>query len=82
MPMKYRGSTTKQGQQSEWSITDFVNNEKCFIGIDADLYTPIDTFFSDVEEEPRNKCYCPGDEYCPPKGLQNISPCQYSKYQC
>lgn len=50
------------------------------LGIDADLYTPIDTFFSTVEEEPKNKCYCPGDEYCPPKGLQNISPCQYSKY--
>ncbi|XP_030753004.1 lysosome membrane protein 2-like [Sitophilus oryzae] len=24
-----------------------------------------------------NKCFCPGNEYCPPKGLQNISPCQY-----
>lgn len=50
------------------------------IGIHADYYTPVDSFFETVDVEPTNKCYCPGDEYCPPKGLQNISPCQYSAY--
>ncbi|XP_066149330.1 lysosome membrane protein 2 isoform X1 [Euwallacea fornicatus] len=42
-----------------------------------DLYTPTDNMFESVKNNPDNKCYCPGNEYCPPKGLQNISPCQY-----
>lgn len=52
----------------------------CFIGIDADLYTPPENTFQTVDVEPENKCFCPGNEYCPPKGLQNISPCQYGKF--
>ncbi|CAG9767956.1 unnamed protein product [Ceutorhynchus assimilis] len=46
-------------------------------GIAVDLYTSADNIFESVEKYPENKCYCPGNEYCPPKGLQNISPCQY-----
>ncbi|XP_060532745.1 lysosome membrane protein 2 [Cylas formicarius] len=46
-------------------------------GISAGLYTPADNIFESVQDNPDNKCYCPGNEYCPPKGLQNISPCQY-----
>ncbi|XP_030749243.1 scavenger receptor class B member 1-like [Sitophilus oryzae] len=46
-------------------------------GIPADLYTPPEDVFEDVRQNPENKCFCPGNEYCPPKGLQNISPCQY-----
>ncbi|XP_015836616.1 scavenger receptor class B member 1 isoform X2 [Tribolium castaneum] len=46
-------------------------------GISADLYTPADSMFETVMKEPNNKCYCPNNEFCPPKGLQNISPCQF-----
>ncbi|KAK4878226.1 hypothetical protein RN001_010732 [Aquatica leii] len=46
-------------------------------GIAVDLYTPPDNVFETASKEPNNKCYCPGTEYCPPKGLQNISPCQF-----
>ncbi|XP_031330382.1 scavenger receptor class B member 1-like isoform X1 [Photinus pyralis] len=46
-------------------------------GISVDLYTPPDYVFETASKESRNRCYCPGAEYCPPKGLQNISPCQY-----
>ncbi|XP_050299903.1 scavenger receptor class B member 1-like isoform X2 [Anthonomus grandis grandis] len=46
-------------------------------GISYDLFTSADDIFESVDKKPDNKCYCPGNEYCPPKGLQNISPCQY-----
>ncbi|KAH0811538.1 hypothetical protein GEV33_011253 [Tenebrio molitor] len=46
-------------------------------GISADLYTPADSMFETIANEPSNKCYCPDNEYCPPKGVQNISPCQF-----
>ncbi|KAL3270637.1 hypothetical protein HHI36_021168 [Cryptolaemus montrouzieri] len=46
-------------------------------GIRADKYAPPDNVFETVEKNPDNKCYCPGNEFCPPKGLQNISPCQF-----
>ncbi|XP_019869130.1 scavenger receptor class B member 1 isoform X1 [Aethina tumida] len=46
-------------------------------GISVDMYTPPDTMFESVDKYPDNKCYCPGNEFCPPKGLQNISPCQF-----
>ncbi|XP_056647456.1 scavenger receptor class B member 1 [Diorhabda sublineata] len=46
-------------------------------GISADLYTPPDDVFETVDKNPDNKCFCPGNEFCPPKGLQNISPCQF-----
>ncbi|KAL1502465.1 hypothetical protein ABEB36_007602 [Hypothenemus hampei] len=45
--------------------------------IEFDLYTSADNMFESVDKYPDHKCYCPGNEYCPPKGLQNISPCQY-----
>ncbi|XP_025830751.1 scavenger receptor class B member 1 isoform X2 [Agrilus planipennis] len=46
-------------------------------GITADLYTPPDNIFETGTKEPNNKCYCLDDFPCAPKGLQNISPCQY-----
>lgn len=46
-------------------------------GIKADIYTPPDNIFETVDVNPDNKCYCEGNEFCPPKGLQNISPCQF-----
>lgn len=45
-------------------------------GIPAGYYTPEDNLF-DNEENEDNMCYCPGTEECPPKGLQNISPCHF-----
>ena len=47
-------------------------------GIFADLYTPSDDAFTPTA--PENLCFCEDPERpesCPPKGLQNISPCQY-----
>lgn len=46
-------------------------------GIDADYFTIKDNVFETVQKNPDNKCFCPKNEYCPPKGLQNISPCQF-----
>ncbi|XP_043285860.1 scavenger receptor class B member 1 [Venturia canescens] len=49
-------------------------------GIPADLYTPADNVFDPPSlESPDNECFCPDDpKSCPPKGLQDISPCQYN----
>ncbi|XP_058793511.1 scavenger receptor class B member 1 [Phymastichus coffea] len=49
-------------------------------GVKADLYTPTDTVFDPPSDEtPDNECFCPDNpKSCPPRGLQNISPCQYS----
>lgn len=55
----------------------------CFpsaLDIAYDLYTSADNMLDSAKDNPDNKCYCPGNEYCPPKGLQNISPCQYGKF--
>ncbi|GBP20291.1 Scavenger receptor class B member 1 [Eumeta japonica] len=45
--------------------------------IKADLYTPPSSTFENADTNPDNKCYCL-NEACPPRGLQNISPCQYN----
>lgn len=52
-------------------------------GIKADLYTPPDVVFGRPNETtPENECFCSDDmSTCPSNGLQNISPCQYSKYR-
>ncbi|KAG7208444.1 hypothetical protein KM043_014671 [Ampulex compressa] len=49
-------------------------------GIKADLYTPTDVVFGRPDDTaPENECFCHEDpSTCPPEGLQNISPCQYS----
>lgn len=47
-------------------------------GIKAGYYTPADNMFT-PEEFGNNTCFCGGFE-CPPRGLQSISPCQFSKY--
>ncbi|CAD0206846.1 unnamed protein product [Chrysodeixis includens] len=46
-------------------------------GIKAGLYTPPSSTFESADINPDNKCYYPGEK-CPPRGLQNISPCQYN----
>ncbi|PZC71546.1 hypothetical protein B5X24_HaOG213175 [Helicoverpa armigera] len=46
-------------------------------GIKAGLYTPPPSTFESADVNPDNKCYYPGEK-CPPRGLQNISPCQYN----
>ncbi|XP_063219535.1 scavenger receptor class B member 1 isoform X1 [Bacillus rossius redtenbacheri] len=48
-------------------------------GIRAGYYRPPDNVFELPEKNPGNKCYCPGSKCkCPPRGLQNISPCQFA----
>ncbi|XP_061727775.1 scavenger receptor class B member 1 [Cydia pomonella] len=46
-------------------------------GIQTGLYTPPASTFESADVNPDNRCYCQGEK-CPPRGLQNISPCQYS----
>lgn len=46
-------------------------------GVNVGYYTPDDDIFQPGELHSDNKCYCPGNIPCPPKGLQNISPCQF-----
>ncbi|KAI4454658.1 scavenger receptor class b type-1 sr-b1 [Holotrichia oblita] len=46
-------------------------------GIPVDVYTPADYMYQSVEKAPQNKCYCPGNEYCPPDGVQSIQPCHH-----
>ncbi|XP_011875402.1 PREDICTED: scavenger receptor class B member 1 [Vollenhovia emeryi] len=48
-------------------------------GIKANLYTPPNKLFGRLNEtgSTEDECFCP-DGSCPPQGLQNISPCQYS----
>lgn len=63
LPLQYRGPVEKAG-------------------IKADLYTPPDLLFGRTNETPsmEDECFCSdGIATCPPRGLQDISPCQYSK---
>lgn len=46
-------------------------------GIQTGLYTPPSSTFECAAVNPDNKCYCDAGD-CPPRGLQNISPCQYN----
>ncbi|XP_045458032.1 scavenger receptor class B member 1 [Melitaea cinxia] len=46
-------------------------------GIQAGLYTPPSNFLENADINEANKCYCQNDK-CPPRGIQNISPCQYN----
>lgn len=46
-------------------------------GVAVDLYTPSEELYQTVEKEPNNKCFCPGNEFCPPHGLQSIGPCHH-----
>lgn len=50
--------------------------------IKADLYTPPDVVFGQPNKTfTENECFCSdGIAKCPPQGLQDISPCQYSEY--
>ncbi|XP_075230512.1 scavenger receptor class B member debris buster isoform X2 [Lycorma delicatula] len=59
-----------------WPLRYRYNVEK--EGITAGYYSPDDDIFENGEKKTENKCYCPGRGECPPKGLQNISPCQFN----
>lgn len=48
-----------------------------FLGIPADLYELPENAYGDAKNNPNNTCFDTSD-YDAIKGLQNISPCQYS----
>lgn len=48
-------------------------------GIPADLYLMPDDVYGDAKNNTDNACYDVDEDYEAIKGLQNISPCQYSK---
>ncbi|CAG9577041.1 unnamed protein product [Danaus chrysippus] len=59
-------------------ILPFTYRKDVYIdGIQTGLYTPPSSTFESAEVNPDNKCFCQGEK-CPPRGLQNISPCQYN----
>lgn len=47
-------------------------------GIPADFYGTPENIYGDSDSNADNACY-DTEDYKAPKGLQNISPCQYSK---
>lgn len=47
-------------------------------GIPADYYSTPENIYGDSENNPENSCY-DTEDYKALRGLQNISPCQYSK---
>lgn len=47
-------------------------------GIPADLYELPENAYGDSAQNPNNSCF-DTDDYKPVRGLQNISPCQYSE---
>lgn len=49
-----------------------------FIGIPADYYSTPQNIYGDSANNPDNSCF-DTEDYKAPRGLQNISPCQYSK---
>lgn len=48
-------------------------------GVKVGIYTPDDNMFASGDKYPRNKCFCPGRQACPPDGFQSIRPCQFGK---
>ncbi|XP_043221777.1 lysosome membrane protein 2-like isoform X1 [Amphibalanus amphitrite] len=46
-------------------------------GVRALRFTPPENVFDSVDTNPENMCYCVGGPPCAPKGLFNISVCQY-----
>ncbi|XP_037070261.1 uncharacterized protein LOC119091556 [Pollicipes pollicipes] len=46
-------------------------------GVRTLRYTPPEDVFDSVDTKPENMCYCVGGPPCAPKGLFNISVCQY-----
>lgn len=49
-------------------------------GIPADLYLMPDDVYGNAKNNSDNACYDTEEDYEAIKGLQNISPCQYSMY--
>lgn len=49
------------------------------LGIPADYYSTPINIYGDSANNPNNSCF-DTEDYKAPRGLQNISPCQYSKY--
>jgi len=46
-------------------------------GITVDVYMPPEDVYASIAGLPEHKCFCPGNQYCPPSGLQNIGPCHH-----
>ncbi|KAK9754137.1 CD36 family [Popillia japonica] len=72
IPLQYRKSETRKGRRSTTSTIKMNSG-----GIPVDVYTPADYMYQSVEKAPQNKCFCPGNEYCPPDGVQSIRPCHH-----
>lgn len=64
-------------QNGRQNGTDLINNRLLFTGIPADLYELPENAYGDAKNNPNNSCFDSSD-YDAIKGLQNISPCQYS----
>lgn len=89
IPLEYRAQVYKDGTCNS-VVSNFlaglqlqcdVNENVCFLstGIPADLFELPENAYGDAKNNPHNACFDSND-YDAIKGLQNISPCQYSKY--
>lgn len=84
IPLEYRSQVYKDGKndlfESANRFTVFPNRiiNINTAGIPADLYELPENAYGDAKNNPDNACYDSND-YDAIKGLQNISPCQYSK---
>ena len=49
-------------------------------GLTALRFTPPESAFGDPDTYPENRCYCLTSPKCPPKGVFNISVCQFGEF--
>lgn len=85
IPLEFRNTVYKDGKKMiihKCSNVQKHNKIKLnfdfYTGIPADLYSTPENIYGDSASNPNNSCF-DTEDYKAQKGLQNISPCQYSK---
>lgn len=89
IPLEFRSAVYKDGKFDKTDCLNFfffthgemaiqMSKLHCFTGIPADLYSTPENIYGDSENNSNNSCF-DTEDYKSPRGLQNISPCQYSK---
>lgn len=80
IPLEFRSTVYKDGKFTLLLLWDSqCSFEIAFAGIPADYYSTPQNIYGDSSNNPGNSCY-DTEDYKALRGLQNISPCQYSEY--